>query len=94
MTESERDTSKPLLDDDEAPTWSDEVFARAEIREGDRVIRPATGTLTRRGRPKSERPKRQVTLRLDLDVLEHFRAGGPGWQSRMNEVLRKAIGAS
>ena len=36
--------------------------------------------------------KEQVTLRLDQDVLEHFQAGGPGWQDRINEALRKAAG--
>lgn len=34
--------------------------------------------------------KQQVTLRLDKDVLETFRATGAGWQSRINDVLRKA----
>jgi uncharacterized protein (DUF4415 family) len=33
-----------------------------------------------------------VTIRLDSDVLEKFRAGGPGWQSRINDILRKAAG--
>ena len=36
--------------------------------------------------------REQVTLRIDQDVLEHFRAGGPGWQDRINEALRKAAG--
>lgn len=36
--------------------------------------------------------KEQVTLRIDQDVLEHFQGGGPGWQDRINEALRKAIG--
>lgn len=45
-----------------------------------------------RGRPKAEMPKRQVTLRLDADLLDHFRATGKGWQSRINEDLRKAAG--
>ena len=36
--------------------------------------------------------KEQVTLRIDQDVLEHFQEGGPGWQDRINEVLRKAAG--
>jgi uncharacterized protein (DUF4415 family) len=31
-----------------------------------------------------------VTLRLDTEVLEHFKAGGPGWQTRINAVLRRA----
>jgi uncharacterized protein (DUF4415 family) len=31
-----------------------------------------------------------VSLRLDKEILERFRASGPGWQSRINEALRKA----
>lgn len=34
--------------------------------------------------------KELVSLRLDQDVLEHFQEGGPGWQDRINEALRKA----
>jgi len=36
--------------------------------------------------------REQVTLRIDQDVLEHFQAGGPGWQDRINDALRKAAG--
>lgn len=36
--------------------------------------------------------KEQVSLRIDQDVLEHFREGGPGWQDRINDALRKAAG--
>lgn len=45
-----------------------------------------------RGRPPVVNPKRQVTLRLDDEVIVRFKAGGPGWQSRINETLRKAAG--
>ena len=41
-----------------------------------------------RGRPRLKNTKRLVSLRLDPDVVERFRATGPGWQSRINEVLR------
>lgn len=44
------------------------------------------------GRPKAENPKKAVSLRLDAEVIERFKAGGEGWQSRMNEALRKAVG--
>jgi uncharacterized protein (DUF4415 family) len=33
--------------------------------------------------------REQVTLRLDREVLDYFQAGGPGWQDRINEALRK-----
>jgi uncharacterized protein (DUF4415 family) len=41
-----------------------------------------------RGRPALDAPKRLVSLRLDPEVVERFRATGPGWQSRINAVLR------
>lgn len=43
-----------------------------------------------RGRPNSKSPKRPVSLRLDADVIAHFRRSGRGWQSRINALLRKA----
>ena len=48
----------------------------------------------RRGRPKIAHPKVSTTIRLDADVLEHFRESGSGWQSRINDALRQAIGRS
>jgi uncharacterized protein (DUF4415 family) len=45
-----------------------------------------------RGRPPKESPKMQVTLRLDADVLERLRSSGKGWQGRVNDVLKKAVG--
>lgn len=45
-----------------------------------------------RGRPPLVSPKKQVTLRLDADVLDRLRQSGPGWQSRINEVLKKVVG--
>ncbi len=36
--------------------------------------------------------KELVSLRIDQDVLEYFQEGGPGWQERINDALRKAAG--
>lgn len=44
-----------------------------------------------RGRPKLDRPKQNITLRLSAEVIDHFRSTGPGWQSRIDETLVKAI---
>ncbi|MBI4081048.1 MAG: BrnA antitoxin family protein [Candidatus Lambdaproteobacteria bacterium] len=41
--------------------------------------------------PQKAPTKEQVTLRLDHDVLEHFKATGAGWQTRINRTLRDAI---
>ena len=79
-----------------------------EVRELDaedfRALRPASEVLPpelvtvlpkrkpgQRG-PQKSPTKQQVTLRLDQDVLRHFRSRGPGWQSRINQSLRKAAG--
>lgn len=42
------------------------------------------------GRPPVEKPKLAVSIRLDQDVVEKFKSTGAGWQSRINQVLRKA----
>jgi uncharacterized protein (DUF4415 family) len=44
-----------------------------------------------RGRPPKEARKHTTTLRLDPDLLEHFRKSGPGWQTRINDTLRRAV---
>ena len=47
--------------------------------------------VVRRGRPPKPDRKQTTTLRLDPDLLEHFRKDGPGWQTRINETLRRAV---
>lgn len=59
---------------------------------GDADNLPADELIRRRGRPSIDNPKEAIKLRLDPDVITHFRASGPGWQTRMNEALRKAAG--
>lgn len=91
MPKSLKTAEEPWIDPDDAPEWTEDMFRRAALWHGDKLVRPADGTLTRPGRPKSDNPKQQVTLRLDRAVLEGFRATGPGWQSRINAELRKAL---
>lgn len=45
-----------------------------------------------RGRPKADKTKVSTTIRLSPEVIEHFKKDGPGWQSRIDEALRKVIG--
>lgn len=64
----------------------------AEIRIGEGGAR-GDGMLTRAGRPPAGAAvKQQVALRLDPEVIARFRESGPGWQSRINAALRKAVG--
>jgi uncharacterized protein (DUF4415 family) len=84
MPMKKRITKSKWIDPDDVPRLDREWFERAEIWEDNKLIRP--------GRPRKAAPKEAVSLRLDPDVLKHFRAGGPGWQSRINAALRKAAG--
>jgi uncharacterized protein (DUF4415 family) len=68
-------------DPDTAPELTDEMLEEAELYEGDRFVRQV-------GRPKGSGKKELVTLRIDRDVLDRFRADGPGWQTRLNDTLR------
>jgi uncharacterized protein (DUF4415 family) len=49
--------------------------------------------LVRRGRPPGSARKTQTTLRVSNEVLAYFRAAGPGWQTRMDDVLREYVAA-
>jgi uncharacterized protein (DUF4415 family) len=79
----------------EVPELDRAFFEGARLRVGKRVIRDATGTYTQRGRPPlGETAKVQQSLRLSKEVLDHFRATGPGWQARIDEVLRRHVADS
>jgi uncharacterized protein (DUF4415 family) len=43
-----------------------------------------------RGRPKSAMPRTAISLRLPPEVLARWKATGPGWQTRMVDVLSRA----
>ena len=92
MSEREKSIKQEWVDPDDAPEWTEDVFDRAQFSRSGKVVRPATGTLTKRGRPKLEAPKKQLSVRLDQNVLEKLQEAGPGWQTRVNEILKKAVG--
>ncbi len=92
MPAKKRVSKRVWADPDDAPQWTKEQFDRAEFAVGGKVVRPAQGTLTRpRGRPKKIDAKVHIHIRLSPTVLDHFRAGGPGWQTRIDEILRKWV---
>lgn len=51
------------------------------------------GEIRRTRGPNKNPTKEQVAIRFDRDVLEAFRAGGPGWQTRMNTALKEWLTA-
>jgi uncharacterized protein (DUF4415 family) len=85
-----------IAQDPDNPEITAEEFAK--MRPAREVLPPeffemiARERAKRRGRPVVANPKKQVTLRLDADVVDSYRAEGRGWQSRINETLRKARG--
>ena len=81
MSASRQDTESAWRDPDDAPELDDKWFDEADLSEGGRLIR--------RGRPRAPNRKVSTTIRFDKDVVEAFRAGGEGWQTRMNDALRQ-----
>ena len=71
------------------PEVSDQAFARMvpAAHAGPGVV---PDHVRRRG-PQRLPSKELISLRLDQDVLERWRATGPGWQGRINETLRRAV---
>jgi uncharacterized protein (DUF4415 family) len=67
------------LDADDAPELTDDFFERADEHLGERLIK--------RGRPKADVVRERITIRLEPDVVQQFKASGPGWQTRMNAAL-------
>ena len=80
------DTSRPdaakteWVDPDDAPELDEDFFVHADLYHGE--------TLIRRGRPRKARPKEAVSIRLSPEVVDAFRATGPGWQTRIDEALK------
>jgi uncharacterized protein (DUF4415 family) len=60
---------------EDLPELTEEMFERATINKG--------------GRPRSANPRKQLTLRLPADVIDRWKATGPGWQTRMADRLSR-----
>ena len=60
---------------EDLPELTDDMLARAKVNKG--------------GRPLSPNPRKLISLRLPTDVIEQWKATGPGWQTRMAERLSK-----
>jgi len=86
MPRKKRAGSADWSDPDDAPELTSEMLDTAEVFDGDRFVGRG------RGRPKSDTVKEQISVRLDPDAIARLREAGPGWQSRLNDLLRVALG--
>ncbi len=74
----------------DSPELTDDELAR--MKPAREVLKPALFEKLAKGRGPQKKPtKEPVYLRLDREVVEHFRAMGPGWQTKVNEALRESI---
>ncbi len=78
MHPNEDSTGRDWEDPDDAPDLSAPEWAEKLAK-----------IPVKRGRPPKAARKVSTTIRLDADVMEAFRAGGEGWQSRINAALRE-----
>ena len=67
---------------DDPPEITDAWVAEADLHHGKKLVR--------RGRPKIANPRRLLSLRLPPDVIASWKASGPGWQTRMADLLEKS----
>jgi uncharacterized protein (DUF4415 family) len=83
--------SSSAKNDRENPEWTAADFARAA---GPEALPPALMAAFPNTKPRGGRPagsdKQLVSIRLDKEVVEKFKAAGPGWQTRINAALRRA----
>jgi len=93
--EENRAITEAALADPDNPPVDEDWFKRArpayEVLPEIYPKEIAAAMLRPRGRPKAERTKVQITLRLDPEVVSHFRKSGEGWQSRINAVLKRHV---
>jgi uncharacterized protein (DUF4415 family) len=87
---------KPV-DDPDNPEWTTQMLRQArplrEFPQMQSAILEAVENLRakKRGRPKLDHPKVQVTLRLDEEVVNAFKEEGRGWQSKINDELKRTV---
>lgn len=91
-TASSPEPKPEWIDPDDAPELDDAWFAAADVYIGDRLISRGTGPeVPMRGRPRSPDRKVAMSIRLSPEVVEYFRATGPGWQTRIDAALKEWV---
>jgi uncharacterized protein (DUF4415 family) len=82
MSAKRKRSARTSLSKDDPPEITAEWLAGADLYKGSKLVR--------RGRPPLENPKQLLSLRLPPEVISGWKSSGPGWQTRMAELLRKS----
>lgn len=92
--EDEPEPDLSSLGPDDAPELTPEVAATMKTVDEIPELAQLAALVRKGGRPAlpEQSRKQRTTIMLDRDVIEHFRAEGKGWQTRVNAALRKAAG--
>ena len=83
MTVKKKGSDRTSSERTEPPEIDDAWISGANLYEGAKLIR--------RGRPKLANPRKLLSLRLPPEIISRWKASGPGWQTRMAEVLERSI---
>ena len=81
---------RPTVTDDDNPEWTAEDFVKA--RPASELPPHILAAFPRTRGPQKASTKVPVSIRLSPEVIAHFKADGPGWQSRIDDALKKAAG--
>lgn len=82
MNAKQKNSNSTSPDPDAPLEITEQWIAEADLYHGKKLVR--------RGRPKLANPRQLLSLRLPPRVIARWRSTGPGWQTRMAEVLEKA----
>ncbi len=82
-------TAKDLKEVSDSPELTKADFAKAKPFS---EVFPSLSASIRKGRGPNKSPtKEMVSIRLSKNVIEHFKKGGDGWQTRIDETLQKVV---
>lgn len=82
--------AKQNFGDNDNPEWTKEAFAKSIKVRGKNLVEAANALRATRGK-QIEPKKIPISIRLSENIINHFKSGGAGWQSRIEKALQDAI---
>ena len=82
MNAKRKKSKRTSVSSDDLPEITEQWLAGADLYDGKKLLR--------RGRPPSDNPRQLLSLRMQPQTIEKWKATGPGWQTRMVKVLEQS----